>query len=117
MHASRWAQGWMLFGLLWFLLAIAFAPTNKIYQQGLTLFLWLPAMVFAWSARERLKEVWREQRWMCLMVAALAVWGAVSLTWTNAEDPSREAKRMLYICVFLLFFRYSPVAVPSRSFA
>jgi len=40
MHASRWAQGWMLFGLLWFLLAIAFAPTNKIYQQGLTLFLW-----------------------------------------------------------------------------
>mgnify|MGYP001569555263 CR=1 FL=1 len=56
MQASRWAQVWMSFGLLWFLLAIAFAPTNKIYQQGLTLFLWLPAMVFAWSARERLKE-------------------------------------------------------------
>lgn len=49
MHASRWAQVWMMLGLLWFLLAIAFAPTNKIYQQGLTLFLWLPAMVFAWS--------------------------------------------------------------------
>lgn len=25
---------------------------QQIYQQGLTLFLWLPAMVFAWSARE-----------------------------------------------------------------
>ena len=68
MQASRGAQVWMIFGLLWFLLAIAFAPTNKIYQQGLTLFLWLPAMVFAWSARERLMEVWREQRWICLMV-------------------------------------------------
>ena len=33
MQASRWAQVWMIFGLLWFLLAIAFAPTNKIYQQ------------------------------------------------------------------------------------
>lgn len=104
MQASRWAQVWMVFGLLWFLLAIAFAPTNKIYQQGLTLFLWLPAMVFAWSARERLKEVWREQRWMCLMVAALAIWGAISLLWSNAEDPSRETKRLLYIGVFLLFF-------------
>lgn len=38
MQASRWAQVWMVFGLLWFLLAIAFAPTNKIYQQGLMLF-------------------------------------------------------------------------------
>lgn len=104
MQASRWAQVWMIFGLLWFLLAIAFAPTNKIYQQGLTLFLWLPAVVFAWSARERLKDIWREQRWICLMVAAMAVWGAISLLWTNAEDPSREAKRLLYIGMFLLFF-------------
>ena len=112
MQASRWAQVWMIFGLLWFLLAIAFAPTNKIYQQGLTLFLWLPAMVFAWSARERLMEVWREQRWLCVMVGLLAAWGAISLTWTNAEDPSREAKRLLYIGVFLLFF---PVLACGRT--
>ncbi|MCF5720060.1 O-antigen ligase family protein [Pseudomonas syringae] len=104
MQASRWARGWMCLGLLWFLLAIAFAPSNKIYQQGLTLFLWLPAMVFAWSSRERLKEVWREQRWICLMLVLMAAWGSISLLWTNAEDPSREAKRLLYIGVFLLFF-------------
>ena len=35
MQETRWAQVWMTTGLLWFLLAIAFAPTNKIYQQGL----------------------------------------------------------------------------------
>ena len=104
MHASRWAQVWMMLGLLWFLLAIAFAPTNKIYQQGLTLFLWLPAMVFAWSARERLKAVWQSQRWVCLMILLLAAWGGISLLWTNVQDPSREAKRLLYIGVFLLFF-------------
>ncbi len=112
MQASRWAQVWMSLGLLWFLLAIAFAPTNKIYQQGLTLFLWLPAMVFAWSARERLKEVWRAQRWICLMLGLLAVWGAISLFWTNAHDPSREAKRLLYIGVFLVFF---PVLACART--
>ena len=88
MRASRWARGWMCFGLLWFLLAIAFAPTNKIYQQGLTLFLWLPAMVFAWSAREQLKQVWRAQRWVCVALGLLAVWGLISLFWTNAEMTS-----------------------------
>ncbi|NWA42836.1 O-antigen ligase family protein [Pseudomonas reactans] len=112
MQASRWAQVWMVFGLLWFLLAIAFAPTNKIYQQGLTLFLWLPAMVFAWSARERLKEVWRSQRWICLMILLMAIWGGISLLWTNVEDPSREAKRLLYVGVFLLFF---PVLADGRT--
>ncbi|MFC6339037.1 polymerase [Pseudomonas sp. CCM 7891] len=114
MQASRWAQVWMATGLLWFLLAIAFAPTNKIYQQGLVIFLWLPAMIFAWSARERLKEVWRVQRWMCVMVLLLAVWGLISLLWTNAEDPSREAKRLLYIGVFLLFFPVFADARPER---
>ncbi|KAF0862560.1 O-antigen ligase [Pseudomonas sp. LD120] len=114
MQASRWAQVWMVLGGLWFLLAIAFAPTNKIYQQGLVLFLWLPAMVFSWSARERLKEVWRSQRWICLMLLLMAVWGGVSLLWTNVEDPSREAKRLLYIGVFLLFFPVFADARPER---
>jgi O-antigen ligase len=104
----------MCFGLLWFLLGIAFAPTNKIYQQGLTLFLWLPAMVFAWSAREQLKQVWQSQRWICLTLAALAVWGLISLFWTNAEDGSREAKRLLYIGVFLLFFPVMAERQPAR---
>ncbi|WP_265531516.1 O-antigen ligase family protein [Pseudomonas saponiphila] len=114
MQASRWAQGWMVGGLLWFLLAIAFAPTNKIYQQGLVLFLWLPALVFAWPARDRLKEVWRSQPWICLMILLLAVWSGVSLLWTNVEDPSREAKRLLYIGVFLLFFPVFANARPER---
>ena len=35
MQETRWAQAWMTIGLLWFLLAIAVAPTNKVYQQGL----------------------------------------------------------------------------------
>ena len=35
MQETRWAQLWMAAGLIWFLLAIAVAPTNKAYQQGL----------------------------------------------------------------------------------
>lgn len=114
MQSTRWAQVWMTIGLLWFLLAIAFAPTNKLYQQGLVAFLWLPAMIFAWSARDRLAEVWRAQRLVCLALLGLAAWALISLLWANVEDPSREAKRLLYIAVFLLFFPVFADARPER---
>ncbi|MCU1750754.1 O-antigen ligase family protein [Pseudomonas sp. 6D_7.1_Bac1] len=114
MHATRWAQVWMTIGLLWYLLAIAFAPTNKIYQQGLTVFLWLPAMIFAWPARARLGELWREQRMFCLGLLGLVLWSLLSLLWTHDDDPSRGAKRLLYIVVFLLFFPVFANARPER---
>ncbi|MET0948093.1 MAG: polymerase, partial [Pseudomonas sp.] len=44
MYARRWAQVWLSAGLLWFLLAIAFAPSNKIYQQGLVALVWVPGL-------------------------------------------------------------------------
>lgn len=104
----------MTIGLLWYLLAIAFAPTNKIYQQGLTVFLWLPAMIFAWPARARLGELWREQRMFCLGLLGLVLWSLLSLLWTHDDDPSRGAKRLLYIVVFLLFFPVFANARPER---
>lgn len=111
MQETRWAQLWMSTGLLWFLLAIAVAPSNKVYQQGLVALLWLPALVFAWPARARLRELFYEQRWVYLPMLGLLVWSVISLSWTNVEEPSREAKRLLYIVVFLLFF---PVFANSR---
>ena len=32
MYARRWAQSWLAIGLLWFVVAIALAPSNKVYQ-------------------------------------------------------------------------------------
>ena len=112
MHEKRWAQTWMSIGLLWFLLCIAVAPTNKVYQQGLVVFLWLPTLVFAWSARARLKEVVYEQRWIYLPLLGLLVWSLISLSWSSVQDISREPKRLLYIVVFLLFF---PIFASGRS--
>lgn len=104
MHSSRWAQTLMSLGFLWFVLAIAFAPTNKIYQQGLVALLWLPTIFFMWSAREDSRQVWREQRALCIALLLLAAWGSLSLLWSSADDASREFKRLFYIGVFILFF-------------
>ena len=114
MQETRWAQVWMTTGLLWFLLAIAFAPTNKIYQQGLVAFLWLPTLLLAWPARQRFVELWRGQRLVCLAVMGLGVWAMITLLWTQDPDPSRGAKRALYIIVFLLFFPILANARPER---
>ncbi len=114
MYARRWAQTWLAIGFLWFLVAIALAPSNKIYQQGLVAFLWLPTLVLLWSARGVLLEVWNAQRALCVSIILLLGWSALSLTWANTEDAGRELKRLLYITVFLLFFPLLASAGISR---
>jgi O-antigen ligase len=114
MHEKRWAQVWMTMGLLWFLLAIAAAPSNKVYQQGLVALLWLPAILFSWSARSRLRELFCKQRWVWLPLLGLLVWSLISLAWTSAPELAREAKRLLYIVVFLVFFPIFANGRPER---
>ncbi|MFJ4154482.1 O-antigen ligase family protein [Pseudomonas sp. NPDC089752] len=104
LYQKSWARAWLGIGLVWFLGAIALAPSNKVYQQGLVLFLWLPTLVLAWSARAVLVEAWRRQAALWGSVLLLMAWCAVSLFWSSAEEPVREAKRLVYIVVFLLAF-------------
>ncbi|MFK0313295.1 O-antigen ligase family protein [Pseudomonas sp. NPDC090233] len=104
LYQKNWARAWLGFGLVWFLGAIALAPSNKVYQQGLVLFLWLPTLVLAWSARAVLIEAWRRQPALWVSVVLLIAWCAISLAWSSVEEPGREAKRLVYIMVFLLAF-------------
>ncbi|HDS0921024.1 TPA: O-antigen ligase family protein [Pseudomonas putida] len=104
LYQKTWARAWLGLGLVWFLAAIALAPSNKIYQQGLVLFLWLPTLVLAWSAREVLVQAWRRQPALWISLLLLLAWSGLSLAWSPAEDSGREIKRLLYILVFLLAF-------------
>ncbi|MBI6940794.1 O-antigen ligase family protein [Pseudomonas putida] len=114
LYEKNWARVWLGFGLVWFIAAIALAPSNKVYQQGLVAFLWLPTLVLAWSARAVLVEAWRRQPVLWGAVMLMLVWGAISLAWSSAEDLGREAKRLLYILVFLLAFPLLAQAGPAR---
>ena len=104
LYQKNWARVWLGLGLVWFLAAIALAPSNKIYQQGLVLFLWLPTLVLAWSAREVLVQAWKRQPALWMSLLLLLAWSGLSLVWSSAEDPGREIKRLVYILVFLLAF-------------
>ena len=104
LYQKNWARAWLGLGLVWFLAAIALAPSNKVYQQGLVLFLWLPTLVLAWSARGVLVQAWGRQPALWGSVLLLLAWSGLSLAWSPAEEPGRELKRLLYILVFLLAF-------------
>ncbi|AYG46947.1 polymerase [Pseudomonas sp. Leaf58] len=103
-YQKSWAQAWLSVGLVWFLAAVALAPSNKLYQQGLVLFLWLPTLVLLWSARQVMAQAWRRQPALWLSVLLLLGWSVLSLTWSSSEAPGREVKRLLYILVFLMAF-------------
>ena len=65
MYERRWIQLTLLTGLLWFLVGIAWAPSNKLYQQGIALGVWLPALVALWGSRNLWLTLWRENRLFC----------------------------------------------------
>ena len=104
MQWNRWATLWLSAGFFWFVLAISFAPSNKVYQQGLVALLWLPTLLMAWPMRGSLIVFWEQQRLLCVSLLAWAGWALLSLVWTSAQEPLREAKRVLYIGLFMLFF-------------
>lgn len=104
MYTSSWARIWLAIGLLWFLLGIAWLPSNKLYQQGLVAFLWLPALLMFWSGREQLRSFWQTHRVECLAFLGLCAWAALSLLWSTTEEPAREIKRLCYIALFMLAF-------------
>ena len=104
LYEKSWARAWLGFGLVWFIAAIALAPSNKVYQQGLVVFLWLPTLVLAWSARGVLMAAWRRQPALWGALLALMLWAGLSLSWSSGEEPGREVKRLVYILVFLMAF-------------
>lgn len=88
-------------GYLWFLMGIAWASSNKIYQQALVVLLWLPGLLAMMLFHQHLLGVWRRNRVFCSFLLLFLTWAALSTLWTGAEEPARELKRVFYVGVFL----------------
>ena len=59
---SAWAVGVLCMGYLWFLFGIVWVPSNKLYQQGLVLLLWLPVLLAVLVLHKRLLPTWRTNK-------------------------------------------------------
>ena len=101
-------------GYLWFLMGIAWAPSNKIYQQALVALLWLPGLLAMVIFHKHLLEIWRKSRLFCSCLVLFLAWAALSTLWTGAEEPAREFKRVLYVGVFLVSLALLSFEHPER---
>lgn len=101
---SIWAVGLLFVGYLWFLFGIVWSPSNKLYQQGLVLLVWLPALVAVIALRKRMQPIWSANRVLLGLLLTLLAWAALSTLWTVAEAPLKELKRVVYVALFLAFF-------------
>jgi O-antigen ligase len=101
-------------GYLWFLMGIAWAPSNKIYQQALVALLWLPGLLAMAIFHKHLLEIWRKSRLFCSCLVLFLAWAALSTLWTGAEEPAREFKRVLYVGVFLVSLALLSFEHPER---
>lgn len=101
-NLESWRYLWLATGLLWFLVAITWSPSNKLYQQRLIVLLWIPALLSIVGGRERIIRHWQDRRFECVALIALVAWSAVSLVWSSADEPMRELRRLLFVVLFLL---------------
>lgn len=95
-------------------MGIAWAPSNKIYQQALVVLLWLPGLLAMVIFRKHLLGIWRKSRLFCSCLVLFLAWAALSAVWTGAEEPSRELKRVLYVVLFLVSLALLGAEQPRR---
>lgn len=101
-------------GYLWFLMGIAWAPSNKIYQQALVVLLWLPGLLAMIIFHQRLFEIWRNSRMFCSFLLLFLAWAVLSTLWTGADEPLRELKRVFYVGFFLISLALLSSQHPER---
>lgn len=105
MVGVRSGGAWVLcLGYLWFLIGIVWLPSNKIYQQGLVVLLWLPTLIAMVMLRKRLSIAWQSNKLLLGLLLAFLGWAALSTIWTSAEEPLKELKRVVYVALFLALF-------------
>lgn len=103
----------VVLGFFWFLVGVAWAPSNKSYQQGLVLLFWLPALVCVFFLRAQLLEALLRQRVLSLFIGAFLIWACLSVLWSQADDIGRELKRVFYVGLFLCAMTVLGVSRPQ----
>lgn len=56
-RAVPWLGVWLLVGLAWLALGVAYIPVNKIYQQGVVILFYIPMIILLWQSNAFFKEL------------------------------------------------------------
>lgn len=99
--SAKILTAWLAAGLLWFSVGIAWVPDAKLYRQGLVVFLWLPALVSVVCHRQVFRHIFSYNKTGVVLLGLFLAWAGLSIAWSPADDPSTNARRILYVSLFL----------------
>lgn len=97
-------HGWLQLGIAWFLLGMAFSPTDKLYQQGMVGFIYLPAAIAVWVCRRQLLSFCSQHVFRVSLLSLFFLWAVSSLAWRETGVDFQDGKRVLYIVFFAIAF-------------
>lgn len=98
---------WIIFiGVFWFALGLAYVPINKIYQQGVIAFLFLPLILMLVYNIKLFKEFLLSNKLFTCICGALFVYISIN---GMVFDDLQSVKHVLYIFVFLTLGFFLPL--------
>lgn len=98
---------WLIFiGVFWFSLGLAYIPVNKIYQQGVIAFLFLPLVLMLIYNFKLFKEFLLNNKVFSSICGALFIYISINGV---AFDDVQSVKHVLYIAVFLTLGFFLPL--------
>lgn len=108
-------SAWLTIGLLWFLLGLAWSPTDKLYRQGLVLLVWLPAILCLFSQWQLWQDVVAKNRSSIVFIILFLAWATISAFWSAGDDQASDIRRVLYVFLFCSSILYLSHTSPRGS--
>jgi len=115
---TRWLKAWVALGMVWLILGMAVLPAGvsyspgKLFQHGLALTLFLPALILLLARPSRCLDFWRQP--LVPWVLLLMVWGCLTLAWGQAIRPLDEVGHNVSILMFLFAWQQCLARDPQR---
>lgn len=98
-YAKDWVGIWSLIGLAWLALGVAYIPVNKIYQQGVAIFFYVPMVILLWRDRSFFIELLSKNKVFFALFFLILGYAEINSLFRN--DLS-TLKHPIYVALFVL---------------
>lgn len=89
----------LVFGLIWLTLGVAYIPVNKIYQQGVVLFLYVPVLILLVTNISFLRDIYASEKIFFWILTALLVYAGIN---GAIQNDLKIIKHPMYVFLFLI---------------
>lgn len=97
--AKDWVGIWLLIGLAWLALGVAYIPVNKVYQQGVAILLYVPMIILLWQDRNFFQELFLKNKLFFVIFFLMLGYAGVN---SFFRGDFKTIKHPIYVALFVL---------------